>query len=224
MSSVSDNESDIIKIVDEKFEEPKKITKTDALQKYLLREKDLLGLNPEVKSVKKYGRIIIMRLYLEDDVLARSINRWGSEDNLQREKEKRQKSKKERFEQKQNAIKIIRDKRYLELSSALEKVGLQFRNDSKLCNGYINGSLESNWTMAEIVEMCELMNWLHTCTDYQKRLDAFFASYKRKREIRYADYHIHDNQQEEKEYIESQIEIIREKIIKEHGGGTPWKN
>lgn len=60
------------------------------------------------------------------------------------------------------------------LEEALDKVGLEIRNDSKLCNGWIKGykNIDESWNLESIVKMCIEMKWLYEYTPYRSKIDA----------------------------------------------------
>ena len=104
-----------------------------------------------------------MILYLLSDVKEFAERKYG---NLEEEQEKRRIKKLRRHEKKNQGIKDRRD----ELEKELSKQGLKIRNDSKLCSGYIHGTLK-NWSLNEVVDMMGEMRWLFEYTPYQKELD-----------------------------------------------------
>jgi hypothetical protein len=179
-----------------------KITKTYAMQKYMLRAKDLEDIPSHTYNRKKYGKNICITLYLESDVHKCAITRWGSDENIEIERSKRQDKQIKIRENK----KIMKDKRREELILALKDKGLQLRDDSKLCQNYIDGI--KDLSLSEIVDICLKMNWLYTCTDYQDRLNIYFDNIKKH----------HD-----KYNVEEDMESIRREIIREHGGNAPWR-
>ena len=116
------------------------------------------------------------------------------EDELDKEIERRRKRKKELATKRLNKCSIRRN----ELQEALKKYGLQIRDDSKLCHGYIDGSLK-DWSLNDVVDMCRQMNWLFTHTNYEKRVhENIQAEYKYNGQCDTADV----------------AEYIRRKIIK----------
>lgn len=57
--------------------------------------------------------------------------------------------------------------RYDDLSEALIREGIEFREDSQLCNKYVNGELEESWTLESVVRrMCE-MRFLFEYTNFR---------------------------------------------------------
>lgn len=177
------------------------ITKTDAKQKYLLKDDDFIGLHYEAKQSKKYKHVT-MQLFVLSEVKARAYEIWKDQASLDKELDKRRKRKIELASKRLSKSSVRRN----ELEAALNKHGLHIRPDSKLCHGYINGTLK-DWSLDEVVDMCRQMNWLYTHTNYAQRL--------------------HYDIQGEYEYkgrcdVEEISNDLRCEIIKEHGGGKPW--
>jgi len=92
------------------------------------------------------------------------------------------------------------------LNKELAKYALPIRADSKLCNGYINGSLK-DWSLEEVVEKTLQIRWLYEHTKYSEELDSHIKDeYK---------YEGHCDYQEATDEVQSSI-------IKEYGKGAPW--
>lgn len=156
----------------------KLICKTDAKNKYYLADDDLIELSVLKVKNPHYSRASDMKLFSEFDVIAKACEKHecilcelnGILKDICKDKNKMAISK-----QKKKQIKM--DKRKYELLEALQKVGLELRNDSNLCSGYIRGSIV-DWTIDEIVErMCQ-MKYLYEYCDFQK----YFNKAKQKRE------------------------------------------
>ena len=82
---------------------------------------------------------------------------------------------------------IMSNKRKNKLKNALEQYGLQLRDDSKLCQGYIDGSIK-DWTIDGIVKrMCQ-MKYLY---DYCDMDDCYVEAYEKQQE-EYDDGYFHD--------------------------------
>lgn len=65
----------------------------------------------------------------------------------------------------------LREKRRRDLIQALREVGMVMRSDSKLCQGYIYGTLDSAWSLEDVVSMCQEMRWLYEHTPYPDELN-----------------------------------------------------
>ncbi|ACH46779.1 unknown [Feldmannia species virus] len=60
------------------------------------------------------------------------------------------------------------------LVQELSKLQLTLRPDSRLCSGFIEGTLDDRWDLERVVHECALMNWLFVYTDYPQRLEEAF--------------------------------------------------
>ena len=104
-------------------------------------------------------------------------NKKAIEDKRQeliQEKEKKLEARREKARLKK---KSERKQRRQELMEELNKYGLELRGDSKLCMGYIDGTI-CNWDMNEIVErMCQ-MRYLYDYCDMDKLLEQVKKSRK----------------------------------------------
>lgn len=134
------------------------ITKTMAKTYYLLTDKQLIKL-PFITKRNGYGGLTSLFLKKDIELLAPI----DLEDKL-KIKEERSTIRKQKKDERLN-------KRRQELTNELKKYGLHIREDSKLCQGYIDGSLDKGWTLNKVVSMCREMNWLYTKTNYKKLLD-----------------------------------------------------
>lgn len=102
-------------------------------------------------------------------------------DELQNIKIQKKIERQEKAEQKR---KFMHKNKKTKLAKAMDEYGLQLREDSKLCNGYINGTI-NDWTIDEIVErMCQ-MKYLYDYCDmndcceqaYEEQQDEYRAGY-----------------------------------------------
>ncbi len=138
------------------------ITKTTAKTRYLLKDEDLAKLKSICVENPYYKKASEMVLFLEKDCQNMAPDNLA--DLLAKKEEKSMKRK-------ENKEKKINERRK-ELQRALGAVGLKIRKDSKLCNGYIHGTLDKDeWSLADVVKMCQEMHWLHTKTNYREMLD-----------------------------------------------------
>lgn len=137
------------------------VTRTTAMREYCLKGKEVDDL--EYTSVKNpyYRSAAPMKLYLLSDV----IRVQGSRDieTIQLKKEEAREKRKKTISDKQEA-------RKKELVGALDKVGLELRYDSELCERYIKGS-SSAWSLDAVVKEMAFMKYLHEYTDYSTRLE-----------------------------------------------------
>lgn len=141
--------------------------KSTAKQEYFLTEKDLKDLeyyeadNPHWKSASS------MKLYTKTDVISKFRDKYDVDSDNEDDKKKELKKRREkRSTFNKDAREHGTKKRRKELVSALSKYKLKLRSDSKLCQKYINGTLDKEWTVDEVVErMCEM----HYLFNYGKK-------------------------------------------------------
>jgi hypothetical protein len=170
--------------------EYKLICKSHIKNEYFITEKEMEGC--EFFIIER-GRFPDMTLYALKDVIDRfalnydidsknmnAINR--KKDELQNIKTQKQIERKKKSEQKK---KLITEHRKKELVKALDEYGLKLRNDSKLCNGYIDGSIK-DWSIDGIVErMCQ-MKYLY---DYCNMDECYDEAYEEQQEEYEAGYY-----------------------------------
>lgn len=140
------------------------ITKTTAIKKYLLNEKDLQQLKFIKCKNPHYSCASPMTLFLEKDCETLSNKKYT---NINTEIEKRNNSKLKRKE----TIENNKELRKSELIKALKEKKLKLRNDSYLCEQYIEGKLKNKLNFV-VREMC-FMKYLHDYTDFQERVDDY---------------------------------------------------
>lgn len=108
-------------------EEHKLITKTEAMNEYLLKDCDLDKREPPLKFIKKKNPHNVrwgeMKLYLQLQVEKRALEVWGSEENLQEEIEKREEkrvmAKAKKYHKQMTALRMnMRSSLYDKTSSA----------------------------------------------------------------------------------------------------------
>jgi DNA repair protein len=163
----------------------KLITKTTCKKEFCLSEKDLTGLDHVLSTNPYYRSSAPMMLFLESDIKEYAYDKYGGVDGLQNKLKKRQESLEKRRQTKKN----VRENRKFEIQQELAMRGMNVRNDSKLCQGYINNTLDSRWTLEKVVDMMIEMKWLYEYTDYQQELDKQMNSYARHNHIPiYATY------------------------------------
>lgn len=184
----------------EQQEQDPKITKTVAKSDYFLKDEDLVGVPFTQYMSRRYKKYVT--LYERKDIEQRAYAKWGGEVGFRAEKKHREQR---RTKRRNNKITRM-DARRNELANALAVHGLRIRSDSRLCDNYIEGTLRG-WSLEEVVTMCCMMNWLHTCTDYATRLEE--EIYNCRQALGYCN-------------IEETADDLRSQIISEHGGGQPW--
>ena len=148
----------------------KTITKTTAKKEYFLNDDDLEKIDCLEVNNPHYSCASSMKLYCVNQVIKLADEKYKSSfDQVKREKEEkrkiRQRNKKIKLKEKENN----ENKRRQELQQALFKYDLKIREDSRLCQGYIDGSI--NWELTNVVKMCCEMHWLYNYTDYRSQID-----------------------------------------------------
>lgn len=159
------------------------ICKTTAKKQYHLTDKEISGLvtysvaNPHFRSASE---MILIKLRDVLEFLCQKYNCDLSQamvllaNNGQKREQKKQKMAQTR--------EINRNQRKSELVDAMNQYHLVIRSDSKLCEGYIDGTIK-NWTLPQIVErMCQ-MKYLYEHTNFSDEYDSV-----RKDMYYYGDY------------------------------------
>lgn len=123
----------------------KTITAKTCKSQFLLKNEDIATLQCVTPDGWKYG------LYLKIDAEIAANKRYG---NIHEETKKRENAKNQKAADRET-----------ELEDALAVMGLTIHPDSKLCEGYIQGTLRG-WSLPKIVEECALMKYLHEYTTY----------------------------------------------------------
>ena len=162
------------------------LCKTEAKKQYFLSDKDLEKCDYiEIKNPNYSGN---MYLYTKQDLINQfclkyNVNSFDIDsiqemlDELSDKKENAKSKREENLEKK-------RSKRKKMLVKALKEYDLEFRNDSKLCQGYINGTIK-DWDIDDIVErMCQ-MKFLYEYCHMDK---CYKEAIKKRKELR--DYGI----------------------------------
>lgn len=184
------------------------ICKTIAKTSYHLTEKDLTKISTwyEVQN-PHYRRASNMKLCTITDVRKVARQKYKC---IDKELDKICESLTEQKENKKNMHpeNIKREIRQFELVNALQSKGLKLRPDSKLCYGYIEGTI-TDWTIDAIVErMCQVKYLF----DYCKLSSYFSEAYK----IQRSNYD-----------TDSVFDIAEQLALKEHGPYPkfyPWMN
>lgn len=142
-----------------KLEAHRAICKSDAIRRYHLNTDDLIHL-PSVAVRNPYGsHHPDMTLFLERDVIQYTLQNQSVID-------KRLELKAQKLNRKEE----LRLKRKNSLIRALEKKGLVLRNDSRLCEAYIQGKKRlqnMSLTLNFIVHQMCIMKYLYEYTPYQ---------------------------------------------------------
>lgn len=176
------------------------ITKTAAKEAYLLNDKDIAPLQCQLKRSPEY-RKTMMKLYNPAEVQEIAYKKWGSQDKIDAERERRL-QRREALANRKAAPKLTRRQ---QLCDELAKYNLVIRNDSKMCAGYIENG---EFGLDLVVETCRKMNWLYNETDYADELHEWIQG-----------------EYEYKGYCDTRdaADLIQDSVIKKHGGGKPWE-
>jgi hypothetical protein len=146
----------------------KLVPKTAAMERYVLTSADLQGVQCAY-GWQNGPTNITSTLYLIDDVEKIAINKYGSrEDAIKKIKERD--NKRHDVAKRKSDVKDIRRK---ELNKYLVSLGVGgVREDSVMCQQYIEMGNQSGYTPQLIGDAYLEMNFFYTHTDYQTRLKA----------------------------------------------------
>jgi hypothetical protein len=161
------NNTDIFLCIDCKKIDGLLIRRSIAKYEYCLEEEDL----NDIKSNKviNYPNPKSEYYYYKEDLLKKAIEKYGSFEQFTERKEKREKrSYMTRRAQKikETNIHHIKMARKRNLEKELLKNGIKMRNDSKLCESYIQDGDESGNNIEEIVRIMVEMEFLYKRTQY----------------------------------------------------------
>jgi len=151
----------------------KMICKTNAKRDYFLSDTDLSDYDPV--SVYRGGGYSDYVLYNQKDIINHFCTKYevdhdDSDAISAKQEELAEKRDESRMKRALN-VELKQKRRKKELKNALEISGLELRADSKLCLGYIDGSIK-DWSIEEIVNrMCQmkyLYDYCHMDKCYKK--------------------------------------------------------
>ncbi len=159
------------------------ISPTMAKKVYHINNDAFVGLRYITYTSRAYGRRGQQcQLYLVSEVKQRAYEIYGSKEEWKRadkrskqRKTKLAKTKAKREEEKTRQKEELEAKRKAILVSALAKKNIQFREDSTLCEAYIEGS--TNRSLKEIVEIMFKMKILYTETNYEAEWDDYYEAH-----------------------------------------------
>ncbi len=159
------------------------ICKTNIKKDYFLTDKDLLLANLDIIDVKnpKYNSGARMNLFKKSDITdlfceKYSVTHEEIQDQIIKLHELKEAKKKRTLENK--AGKVVSKTTILE--NALKKYKLDMRSDSKLCSGFIDGSIK-DWTVDQVVHrMCQMKYLFDYCD-----MDDCFEEAKTRRQEEY---------------------------------------
>ena len=139
------------------FNNSRYITQSKAIGYYRISKKDLENLSCCFVANPHFRCAAEMKLYLFADIIPLVIKKFKSITKLM-EYNKKLKDRPKRVSPFEKRAKMLAD--------SLAKRGLELRNDSKLCNKYIQG--QSDFSIEYIVQrMCQ-MKYLHEYMDFKK--------------------------------------------------------
>ena len=182
-----------------KRESGKLMTKTATMSEWALSQKDLDGLEHAL-GYNTYSREYNVKLYLVEDVKSRSIEKYGSLVKVKNKLEDRT----NRIEQKQESLKKLKEYRRKELDEHLKSICLPgIRNDSAICDEYIEKGDKSRWSIREIGAIMTKMDFLYKHTQYSKYLKDIRRDYDRYRFNNYYEEEVRQRatKQAIKEYV-----------------------
>lgn len=186
-----------------------KITKTSAKSDWYLNEKDLENVEYEEARNPRYKCASPMALYKINDIKTVFCNKYNiqqNEESIQlklNEIEKVKNEKRIKRQQNKNNKEAIRRN---DLQECFNRYNLEIRNDSKLCSGYIDGTLK-DWTCEQIARRTMEMKFLFENNNMYDEINKIKNSY---REI--GEYYNYDKVFERAEY----------NILKRYGGRYPF--
>jgi hypothetical protein len=149
-----------------------KIPKTTAIKQYYLNEKELEEIDCIYVQNPMFRNASQMVLYKTVDVISVFCKKYSTtENNIDQVTQELQNKKNQQKVKRLQTFNEKKEQRKNELLEALTKRKLPgIRNDSKLCEGYINGTLDKKekWTPQQIAHrMCQ-MKYLNEYCDFDK--------------------------------------------------------
>jgi len=146
-------------------DQERSIARTAAKQQYALTDGDLAALPRELRA-NPYGRSAApMTLFNVWDVQCKAVDKHGSLSALQTVLDKRRLTAAKR----RTTVSRRQDDRRHQLEEALQRRGLELRTDSRLCAGYIDGTL--SLTVEQVCRSMEEMRFFFAHTTYEACFD-----------------------------------------------------
>ncbi len=171
---------------------PEKLYMCASLAKstFCLTQKDLNDLQCTLKTNPHYRSAAPMRMYTKQDLIRITFQKYKTVQMLKEVVADKEKKKQIRTQIKANII----QERTIELRTALASRGLQLRDDSRVCNGYIqHGHGPNGETLTQVIEIMIEMEWYFR-HEYQKIFNNIKHNY-------YGWYDITEVSQEAKVFI-----------------------
>jgi hypothetical protein len=155
--------------------EKKLLTKTEVKNKYFLTDTEL----DTIQCIEKnnpYRKSLSMYLYDNNDILNFLKEKFSifDEDILNNRIDEMRRAKEYKKRNRVNKREIQMETRKKELKEILDKHGLTIRSDSKLCNGYIDGTIKDKsleWIAHRMCQMKYLFEYCNFNQAYQEALD-----------------------------------------------------
>lgn len=139
------------------------LCKKNAMRRYLLEETDF----DDIEPINKNGVVY----YEKDELIEKAIDVHGSLDELHYKKYGKypyghviQETKRLKL---QNQLQLEKQRKE-ELISELAECGLEFREDSMVCNHYIKNGSSGKYDKYQVVLLTRELEFLNNKTDYRK--------------------------------------------------------
>jgi len=161
----------------------KMITATDCKKEWYLNDNDLLNLNVISTYNKKYKKM--MRLYYKNEIIEYVLIKYGGSKKFYEFINNKINNKNKRFLNKADKI----NKRKELLIEKLKEHNLTLRNDSVVCDDYINGIRDD---INEVVMTMVEMNYYMTKTNYKSIMNELMNDLKK--DIRNNYGYLHPNE------------------------------
>lgn len=176
--------------------EPEKdaLCMTSAKKAYCLTDKDLVGVSHTLKPNPHYRSAAPMKMYTKLDLIRVAYKKYQNRGKMVTTKKKRDETSYKRQETKAKQ----RQDRETALRLELLKYDLYIRNDSRVCNEYIQtGSGPNGENLQDVVEVMREMDWFFKHTNYRHVFQNIKDEYRWNREW----YDIVDVSEEAKERV-----------------------
>lgn len=161
-----------------------KLTKTDAKARYNLTDTEVMTIPHEIKTNPRYRSAASMNLFYETDVQSAALSKFklSSLPELLKFLQDRKTKQTSRIEQIRRNKQLSKDQRRSELTSELEKAGLELRADSQIADWYITNSKRAH-TLEKSVELIRRAHIVHQHVGeyYRRLLDRTYESLKEER-------------------------------------------
>lgn len=159
----------------------KKITKTDAMKRFSLNDKEVSVVRHMEQPNPHYSRGPSMKLFYETEVELAAMKKFNvtTRDELSSLLNKRREKQASRTEKMRITKGLSKDEREKELKTELEKHGLELRSDSTIVEEYINNSKRAH-SLSQSVELIrrEHLVLQHVGNYYRKLLDKAYTKMK----------------------------------------------